>query len=79
MHTLSEILNVNHSNVYVRKSKIVNSISILSELLQYQVLTKHIQIPNQDIKIHLKSLKVQLKEVETLIKNHEQTSFYFGL
>ena len=57
---LSEVLNVNHPNMYVRKAKIIRSITILKGLNQQQKLTNKIQIPYRDIHVHLHDLSKKL-------------------
>lgn len=74
---LSQVLDVNHSNVYVRKAKIIRSITILKGVNQQQKLSGKIQIPYRDIHVHLHDLDKKLRHVELAIKQHEQLCFPF--
>lgn len=79
MQTVIQPKVIFSSNIYSKKSQLVNHIQYLRDILQNQKFTNEIIYSNRLLIDSIKYFKSLLKQVENEILIHEQRCFPFGL
>lgn len=74
----SELLAVNHFNIYVKEQKILNSIRLYKEMKTRQRLSRCIEIPYEIINADVNLLRAKLVHVRHSIRINENNLFIFG-
>ncbi len=78
MHTVIQPKQILSTNIYSKKTQLVNHIQFLKDVLQNQKFTNEYIYHNQDLIKSIKYFKSKLKQLEHEILRHEQTHFPFG-
>lgn len=79
MKSINAILDVNHSNMYVHRVKLITAISELRVIYGHQIHSNKILYSFEDLKFHINKLQNKLTHIETTINFTEQSAFSFGL
>jgi len=78
MITRSELLKVEHSNIYVHEQKILKSLELFKEMKRRQRASRCIEIPYKIIDADVRLLRAKLSHVKCRIKLLENNTFIFG-